>query len=329
MPERVKHRGELRVWIGALLPLLLFARMGGAQTPPSQPEPEEEPFSIAVDFNLVTLQASVHDRKSQDVVSLRQQDFALFEDGVRQSIRLFKREDAPVTVGLVVDHSGSMRSKLGDVMLSASLFAQSSNPKDEIFVVNFNEKVYYGLNGANQFTDNPDELKDAIGRAPVTGQTALYDAIVAGLDRLKAGHWDKKVLIVISDGGDNASKHTLAEISDLAERSNAVIYTIGIFSGESTDANPGVLRKLAETTGGEWFFPMQLTQLMPVSEHIADDIRNQYMIGYVSTNPKQDGTRRTIRLIAEAPGAGKLRVRTRKGYVAQVIADSKAPATKP
>ena len=311
MPLLGKQTRASRVWIAAILPLLLFAPPGGAQAP------EQEPFSIAVDVNLVTLQASVHDRQSRDVGNLRQQDFALYEDSVRQTIRMFRREDAPVTVGLVVDHSGSMLEKLGDVMLAASTFAQSSNPMDEMFVVNFNEKVFYGLTGANQFTDNPVELKDAIGRAPATGQTALYDAIAAALDKMQAGHWDKKVLVVISDGGDNASKHTLADITTLAERSNAVIYTIGIFSDNDPDANPGVLRRLAEMSGGESFFPKQLTELTPISEHIAHDIRNQYMLGYVSTNLKQDGTHRSIRLVAEAPGStGKLRVRTRKGYVA-------------
>ena len=156
-----------------------------------------------------------------------------------------------------------------------------------------------------------------VANKPVGG-TALYDAIAAALEKIQAGDWDKKVLVVISDGGDNASKHTLADITTMAERSNAVIYTIGIFSDSNPDANPGVLRQLAETTGGESFFPKQLTELTLISEHIAHDIRNQYMLGYVSTNLKEDGTHRSIRLVAEAPGStGKLRVRTRKGYVAQ------------
>ncbi len=135
----------------------------------------------------------MHDRQSHDVGNLRQQDFSLYEDGVRQDYSGCScRDDAPVTVGLVVDHSGSMLDKLGDVMLAASTFALSSNPMDEMFVVNFNEKVFYGLAGANQFTDNPAELKDAIGRAPATGQTALYDAIAAALEKMQTGHWDKK-----------------------------------------------------------------------------------------------------------------------------------------
>jgi Ca-activated chloride channel family protein len=313
MPSLLRRRGS-RVCTAALLPLWLCAVRGEAQAP----EPDSTPFSIAVDVNLVTLQASVHDRQSRDVANLAQQNFALYEDGVRQTIRMFRREDVPVTVGLVVDHSGSMREKLNEVLLAASTFAESSNPMDDIFVVNFNEDVFYGLNGASQFTDKPQELRDAIGRGPVTGQTALYDAIAAALEKLGAGHWEKKVLVVISDGGDNASKHTLADITAMAERSNAVIYTIGIYSDNDAEAKPGVLRRLAETTGGESFFPKQLTELTPISAHIAHDIRNQYMLGYVSTNMKQDGTHRNIRLVAEAPGsAGKLRVRTRKGYIAQ------------
>lgn len=309
MSGLLKHRGEPHIVTSAILPILLLATPLTAQV--------QEPFSIAVDLNLVVLHASVHDRKGHDVVNLREQDFALYEDGTRQTIRLFRREDTPVTVGLVVDHSGSMAPKIGDVTAAASVFAQSSNPMDEMFVVNFNEKVFYGLPGDHEFTDKPAELRDAIGRAPVAGRTALYDAIAAGLARVQAGHWDKKVLVVVSDGGDNASTNTLAGITAMAERSNAVIYTIGIFTEDDPDANPGVLKRLAETTGGESYFPKQLTEIPPISEHIAHDIRSQYMIGYVSSNAKPDGTRRSIRLKAETPEGGNLRVRTRKGYIAQ------------
>ena len=294
-----------------MLPIVLIAaRLTG--------EPQDDSFSISIDVNLVVLHASVHDRQGHDVVNLRQQDFTLYEDGVRQTIRMFRREDAPVTVGLVVDHSSSMGPKLDDVSVAAKLFAQSSNPKDEMFVVNFNEKIFYGLGGPQRFTDQPAALEDAIARAPTAGQTALYDAIAAGLERLQTGHWEKKVLVVISDGGDNASTNKLPAILAMAERSNAVIYTVGIFDENDPDANPGVLRKLAETTGGDAFLPKTTGEIPGISRHIAEDIRNQYMIGYVSANVKPDGSRRSIRLVAEAAGSGgRLRVRTRKTYIAQ------------
>jgi Ca-activated chloride channel homolog len=277
----------------------------------------QEPFNISVDVNLVVLHATVHDRAGHHVLDLRQQNFRLYEDGVAQDIRLFRREDTPVTVGLVVDHSGSMRAKLNDVTRAAQTFARSSNPRDEMFVVNFNERVALGLSGPDRFTDSPAELETAISRAPADGKTALYDAIAAGLGELKRGLSDKKVLVVISDGGDNASSQTLAGITGLAEQSSAVIYTIGMFEENDPDANPGVLKRLAQATGGEAFFPQQFRDVADICEHIASDIRSQYMIGYVSTNAKPDGTLRTVRLLAEAPGRGKLRVRTRTGYIAQ------------
>jgi len=316
-------RRPMQGWCGGIAAILQLAILQWSMAASPAAGQGQEPFSISVDVNLVVLQASVHDRRGRDVLSLRQRDFALYEDDVRQTIRLFRREDAPVTVGLVVDHSGSMRGKLGDVTAAAKMFARSSNPRDEMFVVNFNEKVFHGLTGARQFTDQPRELEEAIARAPADGQTALYDAIAAGLERLGAGQWDKKVLVVISDGGDNASKvNTLVSITAMAERSNAVIYTVGIFEKNDPDANPGVLRRLAERSGGESFFPEEPGEMQGISEHIAHDIRSQYTIGYAPNNIKPDGAHRSIRLTAKAPGSGeKLRVRTRKGYVEDYVAE--------
>jgi Ca-activated chloride channel family protein len=291
----------------AFAAILLLPVVSALQPPP------EDSFGISVNVNLVVLHASVHDRQGHDVLDLHQNDFALFEDRVRQEIRLFRREDAPVTVGLVVDHSASMRSKMGDVTAAARHFAQSSNPKDDMFVINFNENVYSAL-GRNRFTDKPAVLEAAIARAPVNGRTALYDAIAAGFEQLDAGHWDKKVLVVISDGGDNESSHTLAQISRLAEKSSASIFTVGIFDKDDSDARPGVLKRLAESTGGEAFFPKALNQIAPICDHIAHDIRNQYTIGYVSNSARPEGTRRAIRLTA-----GKWQVRTRSGYIARGV----------
>jgi len=306
MRVRICNRGERRVWPPFVLPFLFLTALPAAIDDPV----------ISVDVNLVTLQASVHDRRGHDVLNLRQENFTVSEDGVLQTIRLFQREDAPVTVGLIVDHSGSMEPKMNDVLAAAGNFVQSSNPKDEMFVMNFNEKVTSGL-ADKQFSDDPVELRNAIARMPPEGKTALYDAISTGLWRLDAGHWDKKVLVVISDGGDNASANTLADVTTMAERSNAVIYTIGMFTENDPDANPGVLKRLAEATGGEAFFPKQFDQIEEICRHIAGDIRSQYSIGYVSTNARTDESFRAIRLAATAPGLGKLQVRTRRGYIAR------------
>ena len=306
MIVRMRKRGERVVRWPLVLLFLLFAKLpAGAQEP-----------VISVDVNLVMLQASVHDHRGHDVVNLRKEDFTLEENGVPQTIRLFQREDAPVTVGLIVDHSGSMEEKLGEVIAAARTFVQSSNPKDEMFVLNFNEKVVSGLVN-KPFSDDPVELESAVASTPPVGETALYDAIAAGLEKLDTGHWDKKVLLVISDGGDNASRRTLADVTTMAERSSATIYTIGLFAPYDRDANPGVLKRLAETTGGEAFFPKQFDQIAEICHHIAGDIRSQYSIGYVSSSGAADDSYRTIRLLAATPGMGKLHVRTRRGYIAR------------
>jgi VWFA-related protein len=274
---------------------------------------EAEPFRVAVNVDLVLLQATVRDQKGRPVSGLRGQDFEVYEDGVRQSIRVFLHEDVPVTVGLVVDHSGSMRPKLAHVVAAARTFVESSSPQDEMFVVNFNETVTMGLREPIRFTNRPDELARAID-TPVTGKTALYDALTAAHDRLRMGTRDKKVLVVISDGADNASTHTLAEVVNAVERSSVLVYTIGIFADGDPDRNPGVLRRLAAASGGEAFFPAEFSDVVPVCEAIARDIRSQYTLGYVSSNQEKVGPWRAVRVAARGTGTGKLMVRTRTGY---------------
>jgi VWFA-related protein len=301
----------------ALAMLLFIGLVGHAkpQAPASIDGQDPQPFKIAVNVNLVVLSPTVRDRKGSFVSDLHEQDFEVYEDGVRQSIRLFKHEDIPVTVGLVVDHSGSMSHKIPDVIAAARTFARTSNQEDQMFVVNFNEKVTLGLPDAMTFTDSPEELERAISRIPATGQTALYDALAVALDRLQTGSRDKKVLIVISDGGDNASTHSLAEVLKMAGQSSALVYTIGIFEAQDPDQNPGVLRHLAQATGGEAYFPEQLDEVVPACERIARDLRHQYTIGYASSSAARPGVYRAIRVVANGT-AGKLFVRARSGYIA-------------
>jgi VWFA-related protein len=270
---------------------------------------------ISVNVDLVVLQATVSDRANHPVSDLHEQDFQVFEDNVRQSITLFRHEDVPVTVGLIVDHSGSMRPKLADVVEAARRFARSSNPEDQMFVVNFNEKVTFGLPPAMSLTSQPDELERAISKTPAAGKTALYDAVIEGLDRVRTGGPEKKALIVISDGGDNASTSHLGDVLKKAAQSNAMIYAIGIFDDEDPDRNPDVLRRLTQATGGEAWFPHQPGELVAICERIARDLRTQYTIGYVPSETAPAGVLRTIRVTAQTSGKRGLSVRTRSGYI--------------
>jgi Ca-activated chloride channel family protein len=295
-----------------LLLLLGIAGQHQATLPPPTPD---QAFRISVSVNLVMVNATVRDAKGGFVSDLNESNFEVYEDGVRQSIRLFRNEDVPVTVGLVIDHSSSMRPKLAEVAAAARTFAQSSSAEDQMFVVNFNERVSLGLPNTIQFTNLPEELAGAISRAPAYGQTALYDAALIALERLKAGRRDKKVLVVISDGGDNASAHSIAEVLKMAEQSSAIIYAVGISDDEDPDRNPGALRRLARVTGGEALFPRQLNDLVAACERIAREIRNQYTLGYISTNVERSDAFRSLSVVARA-GRKKLLVRARAGYIA-------------
>jgi Ca-activated chloride channel family protein len=291
-----------------LLVMICLAERGTTQIP--------DPFRISVDVNLVVLHPTVRDGKGQFASDLQERNFEVYEDGVRQDIKLFRHEDVPVTVGLIVDHSSSMRHKLAEVVAAARTFVQLSSPKDQMFVVNFNEKVTLGLPDAVGFTDSSMELERAISRTPAGGMTALYDAVARAQERLQAGSHDKKILIVISDGGDNASEHKLADILKIAERSSALVYTIGIFDPDDQDKNPDVLRRLAGATGGDAFLPGKLDEVVAICEGIARDIRHQYTLGYISSNAVKPGVYRSIRVLARSAANRRLAVRTRAGYIA-------------
>jgi VWFA-related protein len=308
------ERGALKTIALPILLLIVLAGYAGPQAPPAAHGSNSGSFQISVDVALVVLHATVSDRQGGFVSDLDERNFVVYEDGVPQRIQLFRNEDIPVTVGLVVDHSTTMLPKLAEVAAAARTFVRSSNPADEMFVVNFNEHVFQGLPGAFRFTNSTVELENAIMSGPTEGQTALYDAIAKALEDLRAGSRDKKVLIVVSDGGDNASAHKLAQLLDLAEQSSAVIYTVGLFEQDDPDRNPRVLKRLAKATGGEAFFPGQPSEVVSICEGIARDIRHQYTIGYVPTDLTREGAHHAIRVVAGAKGRDRLSVRTRTGY---------------
>jgi VWFA-related protein len=315
---RIKYSTRLNLTYSGLFMLAILALMTLSITASSQMLPsaqdESSEFTLRVDANLVLLSATVVDHHNALVSGLGKDDFQVYEDHVLQSIKHFSHDDIPVTVGLVIDNSGSMGPKRADVIDAALSFARSSNPRDQIFVVNFNEHVTYGLPEDTPFTDRRDQLQRALSSIHTIGETALYDAVASSLDHLKLGKCDKKVLIVISDGGDNASKHSLAQVIAMAKASDAIIYTIGIFDEQDGDQNPGVLKRFAKETGGEAYFPESSKEIASICEGIARDIRNQYTLAYVPTNQKLDGGYRTIDVRVFAPKRGHMSVRTRTGY---------------
>jgi Ca-activated chloride channel homolog len=326
----MKRRGVQKRWLFSLLLLTLLPCVA---MPQGVPQPGQAgPYVIRTNADLVVLQATVRDHKGAPVSGLSKENFEVYEDKVPQQIESFSHEDVPVTVGLVIDNSGSMRPKRSEVIAAAMAFVRSSNPADQMFVVNFNEHVSLGLPPNLPFTNNAAQLETALSRKVITGLTALYDAIAVGLEQLQKGRWDKKVLIVVSDGGDDASARNLAQVLSMVNQSNAAIYTLGIFDETDEDRNPRVLKQLSRASGGEAFFPMTLPDILPICEQIAHDIRSQYTITFVPTNRKQDGTYRTIGVKAHEQSRGaRLSVSTRAGYSApsNLHSSDRAPDNRP
>jgi Ca-activated chloride channel homolog len=263
---------------------------------------------------LAVLHVAVVDKHAGFVGGLPRDAFVVYEDGRPQAIRFFEHEDTPVSVGLLIDSSMSMMMRRDAVIAAGMAFAESSHPDDEIFTLNFNERLWPGLPDGQAFTSNHAELHEALNRSGMRGKTALFDALHAGLTHLDGGTKTRRVLIVISDGGDNASRTSYADVLEAALRRDVVIYTVGIFDSYDRDAKPEILRELAAATGGEAFFPRKLDEVSPALERIARDIRSSYTIGYV---PPEDGrpAARRIRVDVHPPSGRKLTVRTRSTYV--------------
>lgn len=283
-----------------------------AQQQPPQPPPE--PSFRTASSELVVLPVTVTDKQGQLVSDVARDRFVVFDNGRRQSVSLFSDEDTPVTIGLVIDSSSSMRSKMGEVVAATLAFAKASNPEDEIFTLVFNDDVRDALPGQTISAEDRDALQQALDAVRPDGQTALYDGLMEGLARAAEGSRPRKVLVLISDGGDNASRATLADVLVRARVSNVTIYTIGVFDKDDGDANPNVLKSLAQTTGGERFLPRSAGPLIQACAHIAREIRSGYTIGYEP--PDRDGAFHRVRVVVAADAGRTLIVRTRPGYFA-------------
>jgi VWFA-related protein len=269
---------------------------------------------IAVSTRLVLLPVKVTDAQGKFVAGLKAEDFRVYEDGQLVNPTVFEEGDVPVTVGLVVDHSRSMGSKLMGVVAAVSSFAHSSNPHDEMFVVDFNDDVSIELMKGKTFSSDAKELGEALTAVSARGRTALYDAVSEGLHHLQYGHMEKKALVIISDGGDNASHLKYAQVLKQARETQALIYSIALVGSDDGEENPGLLLRLCKDTGGIAYFPRQGESVANVSAEIARDLREQYTLGYVPQDVQRVDAFRKVEVKVTAQGRGKLRVRTRQGY---------------
>jgi Ca-activated chloride channel family protein len=284
---------------------------------PRQPQPQRDDGTYVIRKNVdeVMLHATVIDSKQHMVTDLDRSAFTVLEDGKPQTIVSFRHEDIPVAMGIVIDNSGSMREKRAKVNQAALNLVRSSNPQDEIFVVNFNDEYYLD----QDFTNDLLKLKEALEKIDAKGGTALYEAVVASAEHLKKnGRLERKVLFVVTDGEDNASRESLEQaVKQLQEENGPSVYAIGILGDEEHPKRARrALEIIAQRTGGLAFFPKTLDEVDEISRQVAHDIRNQYTIGYQPSNPRSSGGFRTIRVEAKSRAHGKMEVRTKSGYYA-------------
>jgi Ca-activated chloride channel homolog len=269
---------------------------------------------IRDDVELVVLDAEVRDAKAMFVPNLGKGDFRVYDNGKPQEISQFEKADLPVAIGLVVDNSVSMGSKKAAVVSAALSFAGESNPGDEFFVVNFNEHVRFGLPRGQAFSSDLHALRGALYLGRCEGQTALYDAVRLALDHLKTSHLERRTLIVVSDGKDNASRTSAEELFRAAQSSETTIYTVGLASPGDEDFNAGPLRKLANISGGEFFQPLDTREASAALHRIAQSVRARYLLAYAAPAPLHgNGDLHRIRLTAHRQGQ-PLRVRCRTEY---------------
>ena len=301
-------------WTVAAVAAAVLVRCAAPQATGQDPQPT---FKAATD--LVLLQVTVFDRRSNAVEGLPQGAFTVYEEGAPQDIAFFGSGDVPVAVGLVVDNSSSMLARRHMVVAGGRAFADSSRPDDQLFTIVFNEHVRKGLPQTVAFTHSPAQLVASLNRFQAGGKTAVYDAVIAALDHLEQSPLQKKVLVVLSDGGDNASTATREQMLARAAQSDALIYTVAQARSYSADeGDPDVLRKLADVSGGTAYFSASERQTVQFFEDIGGNIRLGYTIGYVPPRPA-DGSFHRVRVIVRE-GGRSLRAQVRDGYVASTAA---------
>jgi VWFA-related protein len=293
-----------------LLSRILIALVGTALLTPVFAQ--EDLFRV--DTRLVVLHASVLDRKERLITDLKKESFKVFENGVEQNVKVFRREDVPLSMGIIVDNSGSMRERRQKVEAAAMALVKASNSQDEVFIVNFNDEAYLDV----PFTSDVKKMEEGLARIDSRGGTAMRDALSGAIDEMKShAKKDKKVLLVITDGNDNTSTMTLEKLVEKANASEVLIYSIGLLSDEEKKEAKKAKRALGALTqasGGLAYYPNLLEDVAPMALKVAHEIRNQYILGYTPTNGALDGSYRQVRV--QVVGKSGLQVRTRTGYYA-------------
>jgi Ca-activated chloride channel family protein len=303
----------------------------GRQTKPnleSEPPPDssgqQKGFKIGVSVNLVLMYTTAIDENGRFVSGLKQENFKIYEDGVQQSINSFSQEDAPISMGILLDLSLSMRNKVNQVNKAALAFIRASNPQDQVFLIGFNENAEL----LQDFTSDIDEISDSLENAAVMGSTALYDAIYLGVQKAHTGSRPKKAIVVITDGEDRESFYSLEELLAKVQETDVQVFCIGFLNsvpkkslfGRWSKSVPekahDALQKISEETGGKAFFLSDTKDLGNIVSEIATELRSQYAIGYFSSNTAHDGTFRRVKIeVTGSPAKGAL-LRYRRGYFA-------------
>jgi len=280
-------------------------------------------FTLKRNVDEVVLNVTVLDEGGHLVTDLKKDDFRIFEDGVPQTVASFQHQDIPVSIGMIIDNSGSMRDKRAAVNTAALDLVKASNRDDEAFVVNFSDEAFID----QDFTSDIGKLREGLAHIDSKGGTALYDAVVASADQLaKNAKRPKQALLIITDGEDNASTFSLEQtIRRVQDLQGPVVYSIGLLFGDEGGGRESrrakrALKLLSDETGGISFFPKSLADVDPIAAEVARDIRNQYTIGYHSTKPASQGGYRMVKVEVHATGHGKLFARTRSGYYPKPVA---------
>jgi len=299
-----------------MVSLVVFAQNVAKNQPPDvKPDATK---TIKVDVDLVTVNATVTDMQNRVITGLDKQNFRVWEDKVEQKLQYFSAEDVPVSIGIVFDVSGSMKDKISTSRQAAVTFLKMGNPNDEYFLETFSSRPQI----AEDFTSDISRLQNKIIFQNANGMTAMYDAVYASLEKLKEGSNPKKALLLITDGEDNHSRYSLANVKEYVKEQDVQIYAIGIVSDYNSQLGMGrtgrvMLEELADLTGGHAFFPDSIYDLEDICTKIAVELKNQYVLGYRSTNENKDGKWRRIKVQVDGPkGVGHLNVKFKSGYYA-------------